>query len=183
MRKPSLAMVIALIALFIALSGVGNAADVGVRAKGAVVNAGKAVGLVKRGPRGPRGPRGFTGPQGPPGDQGQPGPTGAQGLQGLPGPQGPAGPTGPPVTYTSAISDAPTTVAAGSFGFNVAICPAGTQVVGGGQAVQSPSTAHLAQIEAFPFGLPDGRTGWQVSMRNLGNSSDSFWVYGFCVPK
>jgi len=76
MKKPSIglpspSMCVALLALFIALGGVGEATV-----------------HLAQGPRGVRGPRG---PQGPEGQQGE---LGRQGLQGLVGPAGPQGPAG-----------------------------------------------------------------------------------------
>jgi hypothetical protein len=97
LRRPSAAMVVALIALFVALSGTGYAAfklprnSVGATQlrKGSVTPpkvAKKTIALFK-GKRGLRGLRGATGAQGPTGPAG---PTGAAGAQ---GPAGPAGPS------------------------------------------------------------------------------------------
>jgi hypothetical protein len=87
-RGSSTATLIALVALVVALSGVGQAADIPSRAKGAALEAGKAAGVVKRGPRGPRGPRGRRGPRGLRGLQGAQGPTGATGPAGATGASG-----------------------------------------------------------------------------------------------
>lgn len=73
---PSPAMVIALIALFVALGGTGYAAT-SLTANGSATTA--AARRHHRSLRGPRGFRGRTGPQGPVGPQG---PQGAQGVQG-----------------------------------------------------------------------------------------------------
>ena len=71
-RKPSPALIVALIALFVAMSSNGTASRF-VKGKGAAaVKAASASRLDARGPRGPRGPRGRRGPQGP---AGPPGPT------------------------------------------------------------------------------------------------------------
>lgn len=82
MLRPSPSLVISLVALLVALSGIGNAADIPSRMTGTAVRGGKAFGLVKRGPRGPRGLRGPRGPKGDPGPQGPKGETGAQGQAG-----------------------------------------------------------------------------------------------------
>jgi hypothetical protein len=82
MRKfatPSPALVIAMVALFVALGGTGYAAS-------QVGGGGHAVaGKKTKVKRGPRGPRGFRGPQGPRGDKGAPGSPGAKGANGANG--------------------------------------------------------------------------------------------------
>jgi hypothetical protein len=85
--RPSPALVVALVALFVALTGTGTAADVEKCVKGVSVAAAKGVGLVKRGPRGRRG---RQGPEGPEGTEGPPGPRGEQGPAGPPGASGTA---------------------------------------------------------------------------------------------
>jgi Collagen triple helix repeat (20 copies) len=85
MRKfatPSPALVIAMVALFVALGGSGYAASQTVGGDHAA--AAKKT-KVKRGKRGPRGLRGLTGLRGP---QGVQGPRGANGAQGVPGTDG-----------------------------------------------------------------------------------------------
>jgi hypothetical protein len=95
MKRPSPSMAVALLALFIALSGTGIAAS-------GVVHITKVTRIAKvvRGPRGPRGPQGPRGPEGvscnpsPCGYHPVPGPQGPQGQQGIPGANGAAGPLG-----------------------------------------------------------------------------------------
>ena len=107
-QRPSPAMVVALIALFVALGGASYAAvtlprnSVGAAQlkKGAVTPpkvAKKTIALFRgqRGLRGLAGARGPQGAQGPTGAQGPAGAAGPQGAQGLVGPTGPTGPTGP----------------------------------------------------------------------------------------
>jgi hypothetical protein len=105
-RWPSPAMVVAVVALLMALSGSATAAvvltgkqikdgtitakDLKNRTLGANKLSDEAVSSLKgrpgpAGPQGPAGPHGATGPQGPQGD------TGAQGPMGDPGPQGASG--------------------------------------------------------------------------------------------
>lgn len=90
---PSPAMVIALIALFVALGGTGYAASGALNDGGSA----QATAAARRGRRSHRGPRGFrggtgaTGPAGPQGPAGQQGPAGPQGPQGAQGQQGSAG--------------------------------------------------------------------------------------------
>jgi hypothetical protein len=126
MRKHmSPAMIVALIALFIATAGGATAAgtlitgaqikngsislvDLSANAKKALKGQRGAAGLAgPQGPDGPGGPagaagetgpqglKGDPGPNGDPGPQGSAGETGPQGLKGPTGPQGAAGPPGP----------------------------------------------------------------------------------------
>lgn len=122
-RTPSPAMVVALLALFVATTGTAVA---GVMITGANVKNESLTGLDVRngsittleirngtlrpvdfagnklpagpkgeqGPAGPQGPQGPQGPAGPAGPQGQTGPKGAQGAKGATGPQGPQGAKG-----------------------------------------------------------------------------------------
>lgn len=98
--------------------------------------------LGPTGPTGPTGPAGggtgagATGPTGPAGAQGATGvigptgPTGAKGNSGNAGPTGPTGAPAPTPTVTT-TSGSNFTVAAGSFLFGFATCPAGASAVGG----------------------------------------------------
>ncbi|HVW46932.1 MAG TPA: hypothetical protein VHA76_07760 [Solirubrobacterales bacterium] len=96
-RHLTFANVVACLALFVALGGVGYAAfklpkeSVGTEElhKGAVTPA-KLSDAAKRAITGPRGPQGAAGPDGPAGPVGPPGP---QGAPGAPGPQGEEGPS------------------------------------------------------------------------------------------
>ena len=85
MRKfatPSPALVISMVALFVALGGTGYAAS----QAGGGDHAAKVKKInVKHGKRGPRGLRGLTGPRGAQGAQGPRGATGAQGARGADG--------------------------------------------------------------------------------------------------
>lgn len=102
-RRQSLALSIALVALFVALGGPAAAEraarkllppnSVGARQ---IVNGSiKTRDLARSTVRSLRGRRGRTGPAGPAGPQGPQGATGATGPQGAAGPQGPEGPQGP----------------------------------------------------------------------------------------
>ena len=84
-RAPSPALVVAMIALFVALGGTGYSAIQSTGTDHAKATAKKKT--VKRGPRGRRGPRGLrglTGPQGPQGPQGTAGTNGTNGTNGSP---------------------------------------------------------------------------------------------------
>jgi hypothetical protein len=85
LAPPSPALVIALVALFVALGGTGYAASQ-VGGDHATTAAKKT--KIKQGKRGPRG---LRGPQGPRGPQGLAGPQGPEGARGATGPQGAAG--------------------------------------------------------------------------------------------
>ena len=69
----------------------------------------------------------------------------------------------------------------GSFRFVNAICPSGTQVVGGGHATESVSTALLVPTNSYPVGMPDGRGAWYVVMHNIGIQPEAFWAVSYCV--
>lgn len=88
--RPSPAMVLALLALFVALGGTGYAAS---SARSAHKHH-----RALRGRRGPPGPRGLQGPPGHIGPTGPRGARGAAGAKGTTGPQGPQGPQGVPGT-------------------------------------------------------------------------------------
>jgi Collagen triple helix repeat (20 copies) len=97
-------MVVALVALFVALSGGAYATTQALITSDQIAN--KTIRVVDLHPsavkalKGQRGPRGFAGATGAPGGNGAPGanglpgPQGALGAQGPPGPQGPEGPQG-----------------------------------------------------------------------------------------
>ena len=89
MRKPSPAMVVALIALFVALSGTATAGGLLITSRQIKNGTIQAVDInartlrqlaARRGPAGAEGPPGPQGPQGPAGDRG---PAGAQGPPGI----------------------------------------------------------------------------------------------------
>jgi hypothetical protein len=113
--RPSPAMVVALIALFVALGGIatgatpfgGSSSDDTIRGcvdkdgRLTILKKGKrcprrttAIEWNKEGPQGPQGAQGLQGPQGGQGIQGPPGANGADGTNGAPGSTGPTGPRG-----------------------------------------------------------------------------------------
>jgi len=93
------ATVVAYLALFVALGGVGFAASAGSRTIAGVVKA-----KPKRHvPRGPAGPRGRTGATGATGAKGATGAAGAMGAAGATGATGSAGVTGPAGPLLSAL--------------------------------------------------------------------------------
>ena len=104
LRAPSPALVISLIALFVALGG-GAAMASGLISGKRIVNhsipAKKLTAAAitalqgQRGPAGPQGVKGSTGAKGPKGDKGDTGPKGATGDTGPKGDKGDTGPQGP----------------------------------------------------------------------------------------
>ena len=114
---------------------------------------------AKRALKGNRGPRGLSGPE---------------------GPTGPQGAAGKSVTYSNAYSER-VSVPPGSFRFVNAICPAGTQLVGGGHATDRVSLAKLVPTNAYPITMGDGRGAWYVVMHNVGTEEEVFWATAYCV--
>ena len=111
-----------------------------------------------------RGQRGARGPVGPPGS---PGPVGPQGAA-------------TPLEYTAAYS-APVVVAPGRTGFAVVVCPAETLAFSPGHVVDDVATGRLAVVESFPISSPDRRSGWQVTMLNVGSTSAAFTARAYCL--
>jgi hypothetical protein len=190
-------MIVALTALFVALSGgaaagtyvaatslAGNEANarkgssqsLGIsrptvaRLRAAVLRRLAAGGKCCRGPRGPRGPRGFRGP---PGFLGPPGPQGPQGPSGVAHISSPDG----PVVHLCAASGG--SCAAGQ---SVAQCPAGTLPVGGAWAGDSPDPIVVATVGAsYPYPSFQAPTGWAVIMINNADTTASFHASAICA--
>jgi hypothetical protein len=126
------------------------------------------------GQRGQRGPRGLQGPQG---AQGPQGPQGAHGVQGVPGPPGLSG-------YVGGIGGAGSTVsvAAGTQGSATNLCPAGTQVLGGGYFVETVGASALRTVTAaFIIDDATGAPGFSVTMANGGATAETFHVQVRCA--
>jgi hypothetical protein len=113
MRKPSPALAISIVALFVSLGGTSLAAK-----HYLITETSQIKPSVLRSLKGERGPRGLTGPRG---LQGLTGAAGIVGPQGGPGLSGVNVVTGP----SSAIPDGTTTTV-------TANCPAGQRAIGGG---------------------------------------------------
>ena len=170
-------MVVALIALFVALSG-SAVATTSALITGRQIANGSITGLdVKnksltpldfRGSlRGPAGPPGATGPRGPQGVQG------AQGVQGIQGPKGDTGSTG----FSNMIirySDKTSPSAAES---HHAFCQGDEKATGGGWWVQS-GDAKVTETE--PSGNPVP-TGWYVRWDRVGVASVTIRVWVVCA--
>jgi hypothetical protein len=112
LRPPSPALVISVIALFVALGGGAAYASgliPGSQIKNHSIPAKKLTKKAIRSLHGERGARGPVGPSGPAG------PTGPAGPQGPVGPTGPQGPGGRIVTYDATASASPTVTTLGTF--------------------------------------------------------------------
>jgi hypothetical protein len=112
-RLPSPSLVLSVVALFVALSGVATAAGIVAYAKhaGTADNAkhlgGKTAAQIAatvHGSAGPQGPAGVTGPAGPKGDQGTAGPAGPTGATGPAGPKGDKGDIGAGVKIVGTVA-------------------------------------------------------------------------------
>jgi hypothetical protein len=176
MRRPSLATVLALIALFVALGGSGYAAlridgkDIKPRSIAGAklklnaigtkeVKAGSLVASDFKAGQLPAGPQGSPGPEGPTGPTGPPGPTGAQGPQGEPGAAGP-GATGFRAVHAN-VADTSTKVLYSGHGLALkAACP----VPGSG--------ARTAQLKVdIPAGV-EMAMGWTKQ----GSTAGNYWM-------
>jgi hypothetical protein len=147
-RRPSPALVVALVALFVAFSGTATAAlvmtgknikdgtitgkDVQNRTLGTNKLSKKAVASLI----GQRGPAGPAGPQGPKGEAGVQGVQGPKGDTGPAGPQGPKGDTGV-AHITTRIAGINLDGPMGESKGGAAMCQAGESVVGGGYRLPS----------------------------------------------
>jgi hypothetical protein len=153
-HRPSPAMVVAALALFIALAGTGYAAvklpanSVGTKQikanavvsskikNGSIARADLAVGALLKGP------------------QGIPGPQGPAGLPGVAGPQGPRGPEGPPAVTTIDVLNS----GAAAVSPVEMPCPGGEIATGGGGTTSGSLT------ESRPVEDADGfPVGWHVA--------------------
>ena len=166
-HRPSPAMVIALIALFVALGGTGYAAATGSIDSREIKNSSiqgtdvKDKSLTPKdfqgSIRGPAGRDGATGATGAPGLAGATGPSGAKGDKGDDGDTGPAGATNV-VTRTGTQF----AVTRNGFASGTATCNAGERATGGG--VSADTNVFFPQVtESLPVGSTPP-TGWKVTV-------------------
>jgi len=189
LHRPSPAMMVAVLALFVALTGSGTAAtliathrDAGstratyrvamtkaLHGTQALPQARAAIQRVlahaAKATPGPRGPRGFRGPRGRTGPQ---------------GPRGPAGPAGPTGIATITAVDGPTVAQCASGGGacqvaqSDAVCPAGLRVVGGGFASATIDNITL-------FAASTSSTTYSVVAENLYTAGNSIKAQALCA--
>jgi hypothetical protein len=198
-RAPSPALIVAMVALFVALTQTGlasRALDATVRdpcncaGSGDIVNNSLTSADVKNGSllkkdfkKGqiPAGPRGARGPAGANGANGAQGPQGPAGPAGATGPGGPAGPTGAagPAGFTRVDMNTTNCLAA-TIGVQYTCtvnCDPGLTVVGGGAS----SNALYSDDERLVSSAPSGRTGWTMKLDKHAGTASSLNVYVFCV--
>ena len=166
-HRPSPAMVIALIALFVALGGTGYAAATGSIDSREIKNSSiqgtdvKDKSLTAKdfqgSIRGPAGRDGATGATGAPGLAGATGPSGAKGDKGDDGDTGPAGAT----NVTSRVGT-DFVVNRNNFASGTATCNAGERATGGGvHSVTNDFYPQLVQSEPVGSSPP---TGWKATV-------------------
>jgi hypothetical protein len=165
---------VAYVALFVALSGSGYAASTKLLPKNSVGT--KQVidhsllrqdfksGTLLRGPAGPKGAAGATGPAGPAGS------AGTAGAQGPPG----------PVNLTFAESDV-TALPAMSRVTQVAVCPAGMVITGGGSLTASSDTTVNVANSDWDASTGDVPDEWIVTMNNASANATTFIVDAICT--
>lgn len=130
-----------------------------------------------QGPQGPKGEQGEQGPQGGQGSQGEQGPPGPPGPQGLPGEQGEPGQPGG-VSGWETVNSETIEVPAGSSRANVATCPQGKVVTGGGVVEQNGLGTVVGSAPGFDL---EGRE-WHARVKN-DNAVGSVWfvIRAICV--
>jgi hypothetical protein len=190
LRRPSPAMVVACVSLFLALGGTSFAAvtlarnsvlskhikngqvkkaDVGADAidsskvgNGSLLAQDFAAGQLPAG-QGVQGPAGQAGPQGP------------QGPEGPQGPQGATGPAGPlQLDMNTATCPAATN---GQFSCQVD-CDAGWRITGGGGGSNAVSTDNEQLVESRPI---DNNT-WFMELQKYAGTASTLTVYVICAP-
>jgi hypothetical protein len=177
-RLPRPATTIAVLALFVALSGGAWASGIVPLARHAYTAdtatdakklSGKTLVQLRAASRGARGPAGPAGPAGAAGAQGPKGDTGAAGPQ---GPRGAAG-TAAVTVHTQAYSlDAGGS--AGDQGTFTANCDAGQLAVGGG----FDSTGSVYNLDTR---ATHGDDGWTIYLVNADNGASTGTVYAYCL--
>jgi hypothetical protein len=155
-HRPSPAAIIAVLALFVALSGSAVAAR-----SYLITNTDQIKPSVLRKLKGQRGRKGPAGPQG------------------IAGPQGPAGPAGPAATVAAVteIQGPTNTILPGDAESSVAVCPAGSRVIsGGGESITGDANG-VAASEPSP-----DHTSWLVVGGNTSGINGSVQAFAYCGP-
>lgn len=196
--RPSPAMVVACIALFVAAGGTSYAAvklpknSVGSTQlkSNAVTSAKVKNGALRRNdfaanqlPAGPQGPQGLQGPAGPKGTDGRNGVDGTNGQNGL---------LGTVVTQRTdvALPDAPNGTTPGGWASGFATCGAGEKIIGGSVNVSGPAEAEVhisrpALDNVGAGGVPTDNQQfafWKGTARALpGQTGQTMRVFAICV--
>jgi len=175
-RLPAPATIIALIALFVALSTNSTASSIVHKSVTAALSPLSSQHSDARGPRGPRGPRGFRGFRGPQGVQGPQGPAGQQGAAGAAGAQGIQGPAGIS-GYQVVLGPGSPNVAPQATGADTAVCPAGKKAIGGG----FNTGQQLALSASIPTTTANNLSAWVVNGKNVGSADTVIVAYAVCA--
>jgi hypothetical protein len=204
-RRPSPALIVAMIALFAALSQTGLASQA-LRAAGCNCATGSDIldgsltgidikdkSLTKRdfrgsvaGRPGRPGPRGATGQQGPKGDTGTAGLPGSKGDKGDQGTQGQQGPAG--FRVVASDQSGTCTLTPGEVETCIASCPAtptGLVALSGGFEPSWPGTEQPQDVQVVES-FRSSSTAWQVTLRNsagFGGSNFSYRSTVICVQQ
>jgi hypothetical protein len=176
-RHPSPALVVALIALFVALGGTSYAAiNLPRNSVGTAQIKNRAVTQMKISKKTLatlRGRRGATGRQGPAGATGSAGPTGVQGIQGPPGPVN--------LTYVT-VQD---TALRGMSETADATCPAGMVVTGGGVFPVTPVGGNQVSVGESDWATSTASAPpdtWEGTLDNFSTTTDvTFLVDAICT--
>src|SRR5262245_9598487 len=178
--RPTPALVVALVALMLALSGSATAALVmtGSSIKDGTITGkdlkNRTLGSKKLSKKAISALTGKPGRQGPAGPRGQEGPRGADGLQGPPG----------PVKLVHKHGTSNQIAPGDTAGFAVGCPESASNVVGGGYYV-APSTAAFRVLHsqptdnADPDGIPDDN--WEVLVHNVGATPLTVTTYAICT--
>lgn len=179
MRKPSPALIVALIALFVSLGGTATAAGLLITSRQIKDRTIQVVDISPRAVATLRGKEGPPGPQGPQGPQGNAGPAGAQ---------GPAGPPGGTSVYTRVLTPTEPAPAGGGSFVNLFCGPNEVALSGGAR------TESLFGIifDSFPLMGPadaprppvhgEKPQGWRVGVRSQGTSTSvPYSAYVICL--
>jgi hypothetical protein len=183
MRKPSPALAVALIALFVALGGTATAGGLLITSRQIKNGTIQAVDINSRTLRTLAGRQGPAGAEGPPGPQGPSGPPGDRGPQGV---QGPPGVASAGAVYTRTL-DSAAEAGGGSF-VNLFCGPTEVAVSGG---VRTESIAGVI-FDSFPIvaaaegvrGAVHGEKpmGWRVGVSTkTTNTRVPYTVYVVCT--
>jgi Collagen triple helix repeat (20 copies) len=191
-RKPSAPMIVALIALFVALSGnaVAGVLITGAQIKdhsiGFVDLSSSAAAKLKgapgapgpqgaKGDTGAQGPAGQIGPQGAKGDSGAAGPQGPAGPQGIHGEGGPAGPAGAPGKFASFkdLEGTPCTLRDGTSGVTAISVPTNSDF-GMGASCIAPDQYEPNESRDAAVGLPPDQFGAGF-VATIDRPGDSDW--------
>jgi hypothetical protein len=189
--RQSPALLVAMLALFVALTGTAVATTSALITGNQIKNSSITGADVKnkslrpidfsgsvRGARGAAGPAGPQGPQGPQGSQGPDGPAGQQGAAGVPGARGPAGATNVTVrTSRTAVGVAADLV----YGLSPD-CLGGERATGGGAFVVNYNARFVDVAWSFPLGTfgTTTPTSWSVGVQTELADADAY-VQGYVV--